>query len=238
LKPILHDLGYEVYVAHEISITGSISRQVIDHILEDDLVLANLSELNPNVMYELAVRHCTGKPVVAIAENGTRLPFDIADERTVFYTNDMRGVYELTPALRAAIESVSDKKESDNPVLRAREHKTLLTSLDQGDANAILVERLENIESTLNSLLRFQRSPSRQRDDVGLVSNVRVEGDVNALEAYMQLLNVHGVVIELRRQHMDNDRYGVFDLIFRGKLPLAVVLGAAAETGLTIKSQT
>lgn len=157
IKPLLTDLGFDVFVAHEISITGSISRQVIEHILEDELVIANLSELNPNVMYELAVRHCTGLPVVALAESGTRLPFDISDERTVFYTNDMRGVYELTPALRSAISDVMDRGETDNPISRVQKNRVLMDNLDQGDAKAILIERLDNIESLLRES-RFSRS--------------------------------------------------------------------------------
>ncbi|WP_052961873.1 hypothetical protein [Pseudomonas fluorescens] len=157
LKPLLSELGYETHVAHEISITGSITRQVIEHILEDDLVVANLSELNPNVMYELAVRHCSGKPVVAIAEFGTKLPFDIADERTVFYTNDMRGVVELSPALRSAIEASIGKSEQDNPVLRVRQNRALLESLDQTDAKTILIERLDGIEGLLRGLTSDRR---------------------------------------------------------------------------------
>ena len=83
IKPILDELDIETYVAHEISDPGSITNQVIKHILEDDLVVANLTELNPNVMYELAVRHCAGRPFVVLAEKETRLPFDIAQERNL-----------------------------------------------------------------------------------------------------------------------------------------------------------
>ncbi|MDD2092372.1 hypothetical protein NP522_19490 [Pseudomonas guariconensis] len=152
LKPLLNDMGFDVHVAHEISITGSITRQVVEHVLTAELVIANLSELNPNVMYELAVRHCTGLPVVAIAESGTKLPFDISDERTVFYTDDMRGVFELTPALRIAIEGAMARGDADNPVTRVRKNRVLLESLDQGDAKTILIERLDNIESLLADL--------------------------------------------------------------------------------------
>lgn len=184
LKPLLKELGFEVFVAHEISITGSISRQVIEHILEDELVIANLSELNPNVMYELAVRHCTGLPVVALAESGTRLPFDISDERTVFYTNDMRGVYELTPALRSAISDVLDRGETDNPISRVQKNRVLMDNLDQGDAKAILIERLDNIES----LLQDMRSTRSRSNLSGKLCTTRIgyEGTTESISAFIE----------------------------------------------------
>lgn len=189
LKPLMAELGFEVYVAHEISLTGSISRQVVEHILEDDLVVANLSELNANVMYELAVRHCTGKPVVAIAVSGTRLPFDIADERTVFYTDDMRGVVELIPALRKAVEASLSKAEADNPVLRVRQNRALLESLDQGDAKTILIERLENIEELLRELYSANRRVVKYPSSSERTLVVEVEGTKDAIESYASVLN-------------------------------------------------
>ncbi len=153
LKPLLESMGYETFIAHEIAAAGSITRQVIEHILEDDLVIANLTELNPNVMYELAVRHCVGKAVVVIAHAGTVLPFDIAVERTVFFQNDMHGAFDLTPRLRKAIDNAS-QSATDNPVYRVSQGIVIKEAVTTGDVNNYMIERLEAIEGSLNEIRR------------------------------------------------------------------------------------
>lgn len=152
MKPVLEKMGFETYVAHEIASPGSITRQVIEHIIYDDLVIANLSELNPNVMYELAVRHCVGLPIVVLAENGTRLPFDISDERTVFFQNDMYGAVDLVPRLETAIEAALMTGEPDNPVYRVTQSRVLRESVEPDDAQAFLIKKLDYIESFIGEV--------------------------------------------------------------------------------------
>lgn len=209
LKPVLSDLGYEVHVAHEISLNGSITRQVVQHLLDDDLVVANLTTLNPNVMYELAVRHCAGKPVITIAENGTSLPFDIAEERTIFFSNDMRGVVELTSALRLVVGANEEKPIVDNPVLRVREHKVLVESLDQGDANEILADRLDNIEELLTSLVGSRKMQSTDAWSNSrmippppppiVTTYIQVEGKTKDIDNFVMALGNSRGVIEVSK---------------------------------------
>jgi hypothetical protein len=116
IRPILEP-EFEVIVAHEIAKAGSINRQIIEEIITSDLVIANLSGTNPNVMYELALRHCTNKPVIQIAEKGTLVPFDIHSLRTIFYENTYRGFLKLNSELQKYADAFSIMDTSDNPII-------------------------------------------------------------------------------------------------------------------------
>lgn len=105
LEPVCNEFGMKAVPAHYIDKIGSITNQVIQHVLESKMVIANLTGLNPNVMYELAIRHASKKPVVCIAENGTNLPFDINTERTIFYSDDMYGATRLKYDLQNKLQN-------------------------------------------------------------------------------------------------------------------------------------
>ena len=83
IKPAAESCGYHAIRADEIDKPGLITSQVIQRVIDDPLVIADLSETNPNVFYELAIRHAIRKPLVQIIEKGQRIPFDVAGTRTV-----------------------------------------------------------------------------------------------------------------------------------------------------------
>lgn len=121
IKPILEKYGFDdIKPAYEIMESGMISNQIINRIINDDLVVANLTGNNPNVMYELAIRHGVAKPIIHICEKETGLPFDIKDSRTIFYKDDMLGVQELQRDFDNFVEQTDYSKDySDNPIFNA-----------------------------------------------------------------------------------------------------------------------
>lgn len=97
VEPALEGLELRLVRADKISKPGMITAQVIDHIVRAPLVIADLSYGNPNVYYELALRHACRKPAVQIIRAGDRLPFDVGQFRTV--TIDMTDIYSLVPQI-------------------------------------------------------------------------------------------------------------------------------------------
>ncbi len=189
IKPVLAAQGFEVFVAHEISSPGSITKQVIQHLLEDDLIIANLTGLNPNVMYELAVRHAKRLPVVCLAEDSTDLPFDISDERTLFYKNDMTGVEALKPKLEEAVKAAVKDKQPDNPIYRAARSLIIRESSEMKDTDRYILDRLDSIESVLSRLSRTRKRPIPERSEkecTGL--RVIAKGDNESLQIFADSL--------------------------------------------------
>lgn len=168
-EPVLTELGIEFSVAHRISEAGSITRQIIERLLNDDLVIANLTGLNPNVMYELAVRHAKRFPVVVVAENGTKLPFDIATERTLFFDNDIAGVQDLKPQLKKAVLSSIAEREPDNPIYRVITDNKIIEEVKvSGSSDEFILTKLATLEGSINRL-RFDNS--KVRDSVSFSSH-------------------------------------------------------------------
>jgi hypothetical protein len=151
LRPVLNEHGFEPLPAHQIDSTGSINKQIIEKIVNCELVIANLTSVNPNVMYELAIRHSFGKRVITVAEHGTKLPFDIIDQRTIFYSDSMHGVDKFKPELSKAIKKCIEENEElqniSNPIYDAVKQIAEIKSLPEKDRDAleIILQKINNL---------------------------------------------------------------------------------------------
>ena len=163
IRPVLEELDYEAKAAHEMTSPGSITDQVIQKVIEDDLVVANVTSLNPNVMYELALRHAVRKPLVIVAEKGTRLPFDITDQRTLFYENDMAGVNELKESLKEMCIEAQEESNPSNPVYRVMEHSIMQQVTADNETDSYIINRLDAIDRRISNI-RHKEQPRRERE--------------------------------------------------------------------------
>src|SRR6266404_769263 len=83
---------------------GEITEQVFSFIRDADLLVADVTGGNANVMYELGLRHTVNKRTIQIGEHG-QLPFDISAIRTIQFTRTPAGLVDGRKKLEAAIAS-------------------------------------------------------------------------------------------------------------------------------------
>ncbi|MDF2842457.1 MAG: hypothetical protein K0R00_883 [Herbinix sp.] len=163
--PVLRE-KYLISVAHRMASPGSITNQIIAEIYNADLVIANLTNLNANVMYELAFRHSVKRPVIIIMEKDTgNLPFDTITERTIFYTNDFKGAIELKERIIKAVEFIEDSDiDVDNPIYTAlekimvRENIIKNIAIKEGEDASALQYIIDTLQSLENKVTVFQKN--------------------------------------------------------------------------------
>lgn len=114
VEPALEQFQLKVIRADAIDKPGVITRQIIDYLLRSRLVVADLSFHNPNVFYELAIRHAARLPVVQLIRACDRVPFDLNQVRTIKI--DTSDIYALVPRIDTY------RSEIANQVRRALEN--------------------------------------------------------------------------------------------------------------------
>ncbi|MDE6388348.1 MAG: hypothetical protein K2L82_11155 [Lachnospiraceae bacterium] len=156
IEPALGE-KYDIEVAHRKYEIGSINDRVIRSVLDSDLVIANLTNTNPNVMYELAVRYSFGKPAIVIAEKGTKLPFDVIDENTIFYVNDPAGANELKQQIIEYEKGIDLGKKTYGPIYKVINRIPLYDEVESGKnvpsekLMQYVIDRLDSIEKNLSA---------------------------------------------------------------------------------------
>jgi hypothetical protein len=122
IQPAVKEFELKVVRADQMSKPGMIGKQVIEHILRSKLVIADLSFHNPNVFYELCLRHATRLPTVQVRREIDSIPFDLNQYRTI--PIETRDPYTLLPKVQTYTAEVTnqvrralqDAESGDNPI--------------------------------------------------------------------------------------------------------------------------
>ncbi len=168
-KPVAIEAGYAtVERADLFEQSGTIPKQIITHLLNDDIVIADLTGHNANVFYELAVRHGTQKPCFQIMQDGEKPPFDVATMRTIFVDhNDLDSVADCKRDLLAQITHAKEHPESiDNPIDQIIRLAELRSKGSEDELRTLLFDRvlpaLDSLGSLDRRVDRLERSSSQR----------------------------------------------------------------------------
>lgn len=155
IEPAAKSCGYETVRADRISEPGIITSQVIQHLIDDELVVADLSGHNPNVFYELAIRHAVRKPVVQLIQTGESVPFDVSAIRTIrFDYRDLDSSAQCREELLKQVQAVDKTTtETDTPVSIAIDLQTLHRSTNPLEKSTTeIVSLLQDLRAKIDVL--------------------------------------------------------------------------------------
>lgn len=159
IEPVIEKLeGYDLEVirADKISSPGVITDQIIQHLLEDILVIADLSDSNPNVFYELAIRHASKLPFIQIIQEGEKIPFDNFNMRTIPYGFDIETVDETK---RYMLEQIKNALKEPGKITTPISISTDLKLLEESGnplekINAEILSNISDLRSLVVEMMR------------------------------------------------------------------------------------
>lgn len=185
IAPACTAVGLEAVRSDQVSKAGEIPERVCRSIRDDDVVIADLSGGNPNVMYELGLRHTLNKLTLQIGERG-KLPFDVSAIFTIQFKRTDGGLIEarnrLESALRTGLAGEWDpvtatrvwleagevpRTESSGDVIDGEEEPGLLEKLAETEtAAAELVEALTGTEEPIHAIGALAAAASERFEQV------------------------------------------------------------------------
>jgi hypothetical protein len=157
VTPAAQALGLTAIRADKIAKPGEITRQVIEHVVGARASVVDLTEANPNVYYEMAVRHTARLPTVLIAQEGEILPFDIAQMRTIFF--DHRSLKSAADCRQQIEQHLTEAMsgEVDSPISSSVRVQHLEQGSPQDRVLAQIVDGLDEVRVRLAGLVTPER---------------------------------------------------------------------------------
>ncbi len=177
IEPALAEFDYEIRRSDKDAVPGEIPGQIIEQMAFADLVVADLTDHNPNVFYELAIRHVAAKPLVQMIQADQEIPFDVSKMRTVYFNlSDPDELEDACNELTRHVEALQGVDEIETPVKASLRLKQALESSDPATAgNAEILAALQGMRHEIERLrvtqVRSSTAPASNSFYVGKSGN-------------------------------------------------------------------
>lgn len=151
IEPAIRDAGYVPVLAAAQEQPEAINDEIRRHLAMDEMAVIDLAgptpsdSPNPNVMYELGIRHAFGLPMVMLAWEGQMLPFDISNQRAIMSGRDM---VDIAPTRKRLTSFIFAAREGRfyRPMDAVGRHAQLSAAMSDLNEESVLKTLVEEIE--------------------------------------------------------------------------------------------
>ena len=109
IKRVFVDHGFDVQRADDIESQQIILKDIVQLIYSSDLIVADLTDNNANVYYELGIAHAFEKPVILTTQNLDEVPFDLRPYRILVYSTHFSSFNAAVEQLGTYAEAFLEK---------------------------------------------------------------------------------------------------------------------------------
>jgi O-acetyl-ADP-ribose deacetylase (regulator of RNase III) len=179
IRPSAAGVGFAPLRCDEIQRAGSIHRDMFQHIAVDELAIVDITMLNPNVFYELGVRHALRPSItILVKQRDVVVPFNIQGQRLVEYPPPGEDPAQAMAAISAFIAAGGKSSEPDSPIF------------------SILAEarkdwKAARIEATRRYRYRLRQQPEKEIEII--------TGDIRHLEDIAVWVNSENTNLQMSR---------------------------------------
>jgi len=117
IKPAVEGSGLGYACERSVAERENIIKGILDALNKANVVIADLTDNNPNVFYELGVRHTLTNRTILIAQGEKHIPFDLKPYPVAFYSESPAKIAEFKKVIKKKLEDIElNPDRSDNPV--------------------------------------------------------------------------------------------------------------------------
>ena len=172
IKPAVASIGLKPVLSAAEEQPGAINDEMRAHLTFDPMVVVDLGGFdadappNPNVMYELGIRHALGLPPVMMSLEGQELPFDVSRQRVIIGERDLLNIETSKQKLSSFIQAAAEGKYY-RPMDAVGRHAAIdytVTTLDEGNLIGALAYEVRDLRATVAAVaLQGRRWPRRPK---------------------------------------------------------------------------
>jgi hypothetical protein len=177
IVPACEAFGVHPIRSDAIAQPGEIPEQIFQLLRDADIVIADQTDGNPNVMYELGLRHTRDLCTIGMAEYG-RIPFDVSIIRTIIFRRTPAGLIDAREDLKASINECLAGNHRPVTATRLWMSATIPLPDDGGsgepsgdvssaDEEEGFLERIAEMEDALPQLLTLMNQLNEVTQDIG-----------------------------------------------------------------------
>lgn len=179
IRPTLDGLGFDVSRADDLLNQQNILRDILSSIASADLLVADLTDSNSNVYYELGLAHALSKPVILLGQDIEEIPFDIRSYRLIIYDTHFARIKDAKEAFEECTRGfLTGEVTFGNPVAdflglkvegqrRSRRGKTNRAEEEDAPDDRGLIDHVEDLEKRYGELTDILQELGERTQRIG-----------------------------------------------------------------------